>query len=198
MESEVEEDAFSGFRSNSLRIVTIVNLTISMTLALFVYFTMILYERYGGDPMKRSIANRIIIQIIFSVLVYMFVTQPLRAIAILYGPIAPWAAKIAICTRIIPALFALLGFSEIIIMRNLMIFGFARMSQVNDDFMATFITMWNSGFVIAFVAASAYLNAMPEWDFKFLTGQETVGKYAGFFFIRVSQITMYYDVSNVL
>ena len=157
-----------------------------MTLGLFFYSSLIHYERFGGDPLKRSVKNRILAQMCKVVLVNSCFGEIALFWTFLIGPIHPTLAKIVQFESGIFSNVINLGFVQMVWLKNFLLFKFFSASVINEDFLAVFLTNWNWIFSTISQLSLLYLD-QKFYYFAFLTGklqdsQPFRTKYWAFFF----------------
>ena len=86
--SIIEFELFQGLVVNStIRIVHGIIFPVGMIISTFFYWGTIYYERYGGDPMKRTIENKLVSAISFSIIVICYSANVGLAWRIQIGPL---------------------------------------------------------------------------------------------------------------
>ena len=164
-------DPFAELRILPFKIVTLVLAFSRLTIGLAFYSALIHYEKYGGDPMKRSVNNRIIAQMCQGVLLNSFITEFTTIWMAYFGPISPFFARIFLLNVGIFANILNLGFAEITLWKNFLVFKVFLAAGINDDFVSNFITKWNWFFSIVSQLSLFYLDAQHPKVFEFLTGK---------------------------
>ena len=101
------------------------------------------FERFGGDPMKRSISNQIISQMSVFYLIIGLSSSTLHISSFIFGQYPYWlGVTIAMC-GLGTFTFISLGLSIILIFKNLYLYKFSIASGFNDDFYSQFFLMFN-------------------------------------------------------
>ena len=107
------------------------------------------FERYGGDPQKRTILNQLIGQLAMDNIVAQVGTVSL-SVRLALGPLPKTVFSLTfVLTNITSSIVLLLILNEIILVRWLSMFVWKRSPPINDDFFGTFIMLLN--YTIAFV-----------------------------------------------
>ena len=170
------EDEFRHLRTTSLAIFSGINLMLRLTLGTLLYIAIIHYERFGEDPKKRTLTNRIIISICIGFLANIWIAHPITDWSILVGPTPKILAQFFLLQRGAVAFIIFLGLAEIVILKNLMLFKFNFMALINEQFCARIILVWNLMFAYIYELSLVYINSIPIYEFEFLTGRQFNGK----------------------
>ncbi len=110
------------------------------------------FERFGGDPQKRTILNQLIGQLALNNIVGQAGVATL-SFRIVFGPLSkPVYSSTFVLANITSSIVLLLILNEIILVRWLSMFVWKRSPPINDDFFGTFIMLLN--YTIAFVFVS--------------------------------------------
>ena len=107
-----------------------------------------LFEKYGGDPMKRSLKNQIMVQIWYSGIVSNNICSPLITWRLIFGPLNPHIAAIECVFANFYRSWMFLSWTETIIIKALQLCKFSYMNGVNEDFMARFFLVGNIGLLL--------------------------------------------------
>ena len=114
--SIVEFVAFEGLEINTtVRIEHGIIFPIGLIISSIFYWGTIYYERYGGDPMKRTIQNRFISAIAFSTIMNEYTATVAFAWRIQIGPLNDNVAMVAVFINTLYSTFVLINLSETII-----------------------------------------------------------------------------------
>ena len=101
------------------------------------------FERFGGDPLKRSISNQITSHMSIVYLIIGLSSSTLHVSSFIFGQYPYWlGVTIAMCEWG-TFTFILIGLSIILIFRNLYLYKFAIASGFNDDFFSHYFLMFN-------------------------------------------------------
>ena len=106
-----------------------------------------LFEKYGGDPMKRLLKNQIMVQICYTGIVSNNICSPLITWRLIFGPLNPHIAAIQCVFANFYRSWMLLCWTETIIIKALMLHNFSLMNGVNEAFIARFFLVGNIGFL---------------------------------------------------
>ena len=107
-----------------------------------------LFEKYGGDPMKRSLKNQIMVQIWYTGIVSNNICSPLITWRLIFGPLNPHIAAIQCVFANFYRSWMFLSWTETIIIKALQLCKFSYMNGVNEDFMARFFLVGNIGLLL--------------------------------------------------
>ena len=106
-----------------------------------------MFEKYGGDPLKRSLKNQLIIQFGYAMILNNTICTPMLSWRIIIGPLN---YRIAVFDSFIENLsltWMYLCFSQFFVLKALILLNFSHMMGINDDFMARFFLLTNQGFI---------------------------------------------------
>ena len=110
------------------------------------------FERFGGDPQKRTILNQLIGMLAFDSMVVLMETLLALLYRLCFGPISH---TMALLTFIVPtfsiSIVVLLILNEIILLRWISVFVWKQLPPINDDFFAMFFNCLNIGITTLFV-----------------------------------------------
>ena len=116
--SIVEFVAFEGLEINTtVRIAHGMIFPIGLIISSIFYWGTIYYERYGSDPMKRTIQNKLVSAIAFSIIMHCYTDNVGMAWRIQIGPINDNVAIILVFITASFDVFLMLNLSEIIIFK---------------------------------------------------------------------------------
>ena len=114
--SIVEFVALEGLEINTaVRTAHGIIFPIGLIISSIFYWGTIYYERYGGDPMKRTIQNRFISAIAFSTIMNEYTATVAFAWRIQIGPLNDNVAMVAVFINTLYSTFVLINLSETII-----------------------------------------------------------------------------------
>ena len=101
------------------------------------------FERFGGDPMKRSMSNQITSHISSIYLINSLSGATLFSISVIFGHYPYWLGVAIAMSTVGTLSFILLGLSLILIFKNLRLYKFSFASGLNDDFFSHFFLFTN-------------------------------------------------------
>ena len=114
--SVIEFELFQGLViNNTVRIVHGIIFPVGLIISSIFYWGTIFYERYGGDPMKRTIQNKLASAIAFSIIMHCYTDNVGMAWRIQIGPINDNVAMILVFITASFDVFLMMNLSEIII-----------------------------------------------------------------------------------
>ena len=88
MGNEAELDDFKSlFNHISLKITTVIICVVLITFTNAFIILVSIYEKYGGDPMKRSLKNQLIAQMGYCMIINNTVCTPLLTWRVIFGPL---------------------------------------------------------------------------------------------------------------
>ncbi len=125
------------------------------------------FERYGGDPHKRTILNQLIGQLLLST-VSMNVTGLLAfMLRLVVGPIASTAVEaLYFIGNTGFGMVTLFALNEIAVIRFMSIFWWKRLPPISDDFFG--ILLWLTNISLSFFFASAARLGYTEFQEMYL------------------------------
>ncbi len=137
----------------ALRIVFFILVLSILVISIGAYGCIWHYERYGGDPQKRTILNQLIglyaLSTIFgyltnvSAFLYRLAFQPI--------PLS-YATATFFMTSFVTCIACFLILDEIVILRFLSTFWWKQFPPINDDFFAVFLFLTNYGIALLFMS----------------------------------------------
>ena len=83
---ENEDDFKDLFNGTTVKIFAIVISLIRITFTNIFYILVLLFEKYGGDPMKRSLKNQLVSQFGYGMMISNTICNPLLTWRIMFGP----------------------------------------------------------------------------------------------------------------
>ncbi len=126
------------------------------------------YERYGGDPQKRTILNQLIGLFALNTLTGNLTALSALVIRLAFGPLP---VHLAISTFFFPnVLFSttlLLALNEIIVIRFLSVFWWKRVSPLDDNFFGLFFAVLNYSIALVFTIMG-HIDGGPKQYVLFL------------------------------
>ena len=111
-------------------------------------FSLSMFEKYGGDPLKRSLKNQIIIQFGYAMMLNNLICTPCLIWRIIFGPIYTKIAVFDSFIENISVTWMFLILTQTFVIKALMLFKFSHMAGLDDTFMARFLLLSNLGFAI--------------------------------------------------
>ena len=113
---EMEFQPFENFTADTtLRVYQSTTMIITTLFGSIFYVGIIYYERYGGDPLKRSIQNRMISATAFSALMNCYITNVGYTWRFHIGPLNEYVAILGISINRYFIMLGLINLSEIMI-----------------------------------------------------------------------------------
>ena len=86
---EGNKDDFKDlFNGTTIKIFTIVISLIRFTFTNIFYILILLFEKYGGDPLKRSLKNQLVSQFGYGMMIANTICNPLLTWRIMFGPMS--------------------------------------------------------------------------------------------------------------
>ena len=100
------------------------------------------YEKFGHDPQKRSLPNRVFSYNTILFVIVFTIHSNILISRTLFGPVGIVITEIRYYL-FTSAISALLGATEIMFFRCIMIFSWKEYAMINDEFFATFLNIFN-------------------------------------------------------
>ena len=114
--SVIKFELFQGLViNNTVRIVHGIIFPVGLIISSIFYWGTIYYERYGGDPMKRTIQNKLISAIALCILMRCYTTNIIIAWRLQIGPLNDNLAMVAVFIDAFYETFIMVNLSEITI-----------------------------------------------------------------------------------
>ena len=135
------------------------------------YLCLIHYERFGQDPMKRTLKNRLIIFNCFVMMFIQNIIQPIGCFGIVFFPLSPFFAMTFSYLTCVSSMLFLLSCSQLVLLENVMLFKNALYCCINEDFFYQFLVIWNLGFAIGSQSIlSLFMGHFLVEEYQLLTG----------------------------
>ena len=132
----------------------------------FLWFGVIHYEKFGGDPQKRSLTNQLTSHAAIFVLFWMNATLLTHFLRALFGCLPFWLGYSVIWIRRFCFTTCLMYIVEILGFKLLLLISFSTMSGLNENFYSVFLILFNSLWSFILVSSWAYLIPI-DWIFFF-------------------------------
>ena len=110
------------------------------------YWGMIYYEKYGGDPMKRSLQNKLVTIIMISIILDCYIFRTAVEWRIQIGTLNDEMAMVVIIVYNVSRVLFGMGICEIFIYKVLAINKWSYICSLDEDFWSKFILHFNVGF----------------------------------------------------
>ena len=130
-----------------------------------------MFEKHGGDPLKRSLINQLIVQIGYCMIINNTICNPLLTWRIFFGPIYAGIAAFNSFCKSTALVWLMTCLTEVFIVKVLMLYKFSYMADIDDTFLSRFLFLENLGFVLLSQLSRFYLGSMYESaEFQILSG----------------------------
>ena len=130
-----------------------------------------MFEKHGGDPMKRSLKNQLVAQMGYSMIINNTICTPLLTWRIFFGPLSPEIAAFNSFWKNISMIWSVTCLTEVFVVKALMLNKFSYMAGLDDTFMSRFFFLVNLGFLFLSQLSRFYLGSMYESiEFQVLSG----------------------------
>ena len=130
-----------------------------------------MFEKHGGDPMKRSLKNQLLAQMGYSMIINNTICTPLLTLRIYFGPLSPDIAAFNSFWKNISMFWIFTYLTEVFVVKALMLNKFSHMARLDDTFMSRFLFLENLGFLFLSQSSRFYLGSMYESiEFQVLSG----------------------------
>ncbi len=146
-------------------------------------FLVMKYEKFGGDPLKRTVNNRLMVQVGLAMTTHNLIYMPIYAYRIYFGPVySSLAAFISMLGNFIPV-WSILALVEMSLTKFALVFKWTFAAHLDEDFQATFLLFWNLGLAILSQAARFILGTFHQnRNYQIFSGNlipdgETIGHF---------------------
>ena len=130
-----------------------------------------MFEKHGGDPLKRSLINQLVVQIGYCMVINNTICTPLLTWRIFFGPIYVGIAAFNSFCKNICMVWIMTCLTEVFIVKVLMLYKFSYMAGIDDTFLSRFLFLENLGFIFLSQLSRFYLGSMYESaEFQILSG----------------------------
>ena len=130
-----------------------------------------MFEKHGGDPLKRSLINQLVVQIGYCMVINNTICTPLLTWRIFFGPIYVGIAAFNSFCKNICMVWIMTCLTEVFIVKVLMLYKFSYMAGIDDSFLSRFLFLENLGFIFLSQLSRFYLGSMYESaEFQILSG----------------------------
>ena len=110
------------------------------------YWGMIYYEKYGGDPMKRSLQNKLVTIIAISIILDCYIFRTAAEWRIHIGTLNDEMTMVVMIVFNVSRVLFSMGICEILIYKVLAINKWSYICSLDEDFWSKFILHFNVGF----------------------------------------------------
>ena len=107
-----------------------------------------MFEKYGGDPMKRCINNQLVTQLGAAMILHNLVCTSIFTWRFIFGPVCLPAAVLESFVMNIWMAWSFLLLTEMSVIKALMIFKWFWIVAIEEKFTGKFLVGFNLGFVI--------------------------------------------------
>ena len=174
--SLIEFRSFENFidiDSSLLKFIHATNLPLCLLISTIFYCGTIYYERYGGDPMKRSLRNKIITANAAACLILIYNTAFGFTWRILIGSLKSEIAVGVSFIRQYFVVFILVYLSEAMVYNVMSLFGWKYVCAMEEDFFSKFILLYNIGFCFITQMSRWMLGSIENEYYELLSGTFT-------------------------
>ncbi len=165
----IDSPRYSAFRTGSAIAVLVILLLAIMALGSVWH-----YERYGGDPQKRTLLNQLVGQSAFTIMICLMVALSAMIFRLTNGPMSAfYAVPIFFIPNFICATTLLLSLNEIILFRFLTIVWWKHLPPIHDNFFGWYLTCSNYGIALLFASMGQLAGDPDDNIFFVMTGVQT-------------------------
>ena len=140
------DDFAAVFDSLALKICVALTTFMEFFLGLPLFYSLILFDRYGGDSMKRSLSNYLTSQIAYPVIIMIIFNRPTIVWRVFMGPLNSIVADFSIFIQNSTVVWVILCQTEGILTRALFVTNYKYICGINDKLLSTFLFVVNVGF----------------------------------------------------
>jgi len=142
---------------------------IGLPFGICLFLGIIHFERYGGDPMKRSIYNMMISLLCFETILFVFPLITALTIRVFFGTFPTIIALLMSFHNFYAIIRECLLIMEICLIKNLHIYKFQKAASLNDPFWFAFTFAFNLVIGFFLSLADCYQSGKQLTDFDLLT-----------------------------
>ena len=151
------------------KIIATITYILVETIGSFLYLCIIHFERYGGDPQKRSVSNRFISFGAYFALLGIWVGQSICYGRVMFGCLPEILGEVLIFFRVFVAFGAWSSLVITLIYKCMQIYAFHFTARLNDDVWSLFIKLFLSLFVFLYCCVKHHLGYYNTPGFKIFT-----------------------------
>ena len=130
-----------------------------------------MFEKHGGDPLKRSLINQLVVQIGYCMIINNTICTPFLTWRIFFGPLYVGIAAFNSFCKNVCMVWIMTCLTEVFIVKALMLYKFSYMAGIDDTFLSRFLFLENLGFIFLSQLSRFYLGSMYESAvFQILSG----------------------------
>ena len=155
---------------NHLKIVYGILFIIFQLLSITCYSGFIYFEHYGGDPMKRSIKNKLISQGFLVLMMAIVVNNSGIAWRIIIGPLNPKISVIVIFVRQFSTFIIVVCITEIVLFKVFMLYGWTYFCSMDEGFLSKTILNFNCLFGFGSQCCRWVLGSLETHLYELLNG----------------------------
>ena len=162
-----------NFESDSLDLLTILEICLEFLVTIIgdiLYLTICHYERFEGDPMKRSIVNKFISALCLTMASSSFWSASTLLLRVFYGPFPLVLAKFILLLIIYAVLFICMNVICVFILKILQIKAFYFVNGLNEDFWFLVTEIFNVTFCSILIIIQIVVGRQLPYG-KALAGQ---------------------------
>ena len=135
-----------------------------VTVGTFLSLTIVIYEQFGADPMKRTIINRLYSLVFSNLAVNFWIWGTLRVLRDIFGLLPSQKLTWVFCIAQSIGLSSFLFTTELTIFRYLYIVMWKGVRQINDDFWAKFLALSTYSISLYSCIVAHFCGRGSPWD----------------------------------
>ena len=135
------------------------------------YFIIVHFERFAGDPMKRSMVNKFISTICLTLSLITSLSSTTLLLRVSFGPFPLILAKIIISLEIYGVLFTCMNVVCVFILKIIRAKAFYFVNGLNEDFWFLVTEVFNATLCFLLLVKQRFLSGKPLPYEKALAGQ---------------------------
>ena len=156
----VEIDDFEEITGLAPKLCYIISLVTEFLISDVVAVLFLLFDKYGEDPMKRSLYNRINSQGAYPLIFSSLLCTPAWTWRVFIGPRKTFVADVVVFIANSCTIWILLCLTEAIVVRAVLLTKFKYIIGINDNFFSIFMFMFNAGFTFGYQIGLFYLGSL--------------------------------------
>ena len=163
-----------NFESDELHPLTVLDISLEFIVTIIgniLCLIIVHYERFGGDPMKRSLVNKFISTICFTIAITLFLSAFTLLVRVYFGPFPLTLASVIVYSEIYGVLFICMNVVCVLGFKILESKAFYFANGLNEDFWFAVTEIFNATLCFSLLVKQRLLSGRPLPYVKALAGQ---------------------------
>lgn len=169
--STFNDELENSYGNVGLTLSLIATVVLTETLGNLMYGSIMFYEKYEMDPMKRSLANTLAYYFCATSMAYNFANLSLFVARFAYGPMGAFLADVVVLINFAYGLNLLLTINQMMFYKVFCAWKWHLAARLNDDFLATFLLSANLMLIFCVVGVRyLFIELYRATNFAFYAG----------------------------